>query len=247
MNWKYLKGDGDFQSDEVKALRDEADIIVTNPPFSKFRPFYAWIKEANKKFLIIGNQNAITYKEIFPDIKDNKTWLGCTIHSGDREFQVPDNYPLNASGFRIDENGKKYIRVKGVRWFTNLDHGRRHQPMKLMTMADNIKFSKHKEIREDGYLRYDNYDAIEIPFSDAIPSDYDDLMCVPITFMDKYCPEQFEILGAQDRDDEFRTKKYTKDEYPKASDMNRAGVIIKNGEIILPYRRIFIKRRGSNQ
>ena len=195
LNWKYLKGDGDFQSDEVKALRDEANIIVTNPPFSKFRSFYAWIKEAGKDFLIIGNQNAIAYKEIFPDIKNNKMWLGCTIHSGDREFQVPDNYPLNASGFRIDENGNKYIRVKGVRWFTNLDHGRRHQPMSLMTMADNKKYSKHKEIRNQEYRHYDNYDAIDIPFSDAIPSDYKKVMGVPITFMDKFCPEQFEILG----------------------------------------------------
>ena len=198
LNWKYLKGDGDFQSDEVKALRDEADIIVTNPPFSKFRPFYAWIKEAEKDFLIIGNQNAITYKEIFPDIKENKTWLGCTIHSGDREFQVPDNYPLNASGFRIDENGKKYIRVKGVRWFTNLDHGRRHQPISLMSMEDNIKFSKHKEIKNVGYPHYDNYDAIDISFSDAIPSDYTGIMGVPITFLDKYCPEQYEIIGCAD-------------------------------------------------
>jgi len=195
LNWKYLKGDGDFQSDEVKALRDEANIIITNPPFSKFRLFYSWIKEAGKDFLIIGNQNAIAYKEIFPDIKNNKMWLGCTIHSGDREFQVPDNYPLNASGFRIDENGKKYIRVKGVRWFTNLDHGRRHQPMSLMTMADNKKYSKHKEIRNQEYRHYDNYDAIDIPFSDAIPSDYKKVMGVPITFMDKFCPEQFEILG----------------------------------------------------
>jgi len=195
LQWEYLEGDGDFRSDEVKKLRDEADIIVTNPPFSLFREFLAWIIEAQKDFLIIGNQNAITYKEVFPLLKNNRMWLGPSIHSGDREFGVPDSYPLEAAGWRVDEQGKKYIRVKGVRWFTNLDHGRRHEPMQLMTMADNIKFSKHKEVKGKEYAHYDNYDAIEVPFSDAIPSDYEGIMGVPITFLDKYCPEQFEILG----------------------------------------------------
>ncbi|MBQ3760984.1 MAG: adenine-specific methyltransferase EcoRI family protein [Clostridia bacterium] len=195
LQWKYLDGDGDFRSEEVTCLRDEADIIVTNPPFSLFRQFVAWIFEAKKDFLIIGNQNAITYKEFFPYLKDNKAWLGVSITSGDRKFNVPDNYPLEAATCGVDENGKKFIRVKGVRWFTNLDHGRRHQPLPLMTMADNLKFSKHKEIKEQGYLKYDNYDAIEVPYTDAIPSDYDGVMGVPITFLDKYCPEQFEIIG----------------------------------------------------
>ena len=218
LEWKYLEGDGDFRSDEVKHLRDEADIIVTNPPFSLFREFLAWILEGRdlaakvakkngeglgvrgqesgeKKFLIIGNMNAITYKEVFPLIKANKMWLGESIHSGDREFGVPKEYPLNAAGWRIDENGNHYIRVKGVRWFTNLEHGRRHQPLQLMTMADNIKFSRHKELRGKEYQKYDNYDAIEVPFTDAIPCDYDGIMGVPISFLDKYCPEQFEILG----------------------------------------------------
>lgn len=140
--------------------------------------------------------NAITYKETFPLIKDNKMWLGYSIHSGDREFQVPDEYPLTAAGWRIDDNGRKFIRVKGVRWFTNIDHGRRHEPLPLMTMADNLRFSKHKELKgKTAYDRYDNYDAIEVPFTDAIPSDYDGVMGVPISFLDKYCPEQFEILG----------------------------------------------------
>ena len=205
LEWKYLEGDGDFRSEEVKKLRDEADIVVTNPPFSLFREFLAWIvegasvtqsrKDAEKKFLIIGNMNAITYKEVFPLIKENKMWLGESIHSGDREFGVPKEYPLNAAGWRIDENGNHYIRVKGVRWFTNLEHGRRHQPLQLMTMADNIKFSWHKDLRGKEYLTYDNYDAIEVPFTDAIPSDYDGVMGVPISFLDKYCPEQFEIVG----------------------------------------------------
>ena len=196
IEWQYLEGDGDFRSPEVTALRDEADIIVTNPPFSLFREFLAWIVEADKKFLIIGNMNAITYKEVFPLLMHNKIWLGSTIHSGDREFGIPDEYPITASGWRIDENGKKYIRVKGVRWFTNIDHGRRHQPLSLMTMEENIMYSKHKDIRGRGYVHYDNYDAIEVPYTDAIPSDYDGAMGVPITFLDKYCPDQFEILGS---------------------------------------------------
>ena len=202
LKWNYLEGDGDFRSDEVKKLRDQADIIITNPPFSLFREFVAWIMEADKKFLIIGNMNAITYKEVFPLIKENKMWLGVSIHSGDREFGVPESYPLTAASFRIDDSGKKYIRVKGVRWFTNFEHGRRHQPLQLMTKEDNIKFSKHKEVQGIGYQKYDNYDAIEVPFTDAIPSDYDEVMGVPISFLDKYCPEQFEIVGlAPERSD----------------------------------------------
>ena len=249
LEWKYLEGDGDFRSEEVKRLRDEADIIVTNPPFSLFREFLAWIldgrdlaaknakdakKERNekglgvsrqelgeKKFLIIGNMNAITYKEVFPLIKDNRLWLGESIHSGDREFGVPKEYPLNAAGWRIDEQGNHYIRVKGVRWFTNLEHGRRHQPLQLMTMADNIKFSRHKDLRGKEYQKYDNYDAIEVPFTDAIPSDYDGVMGVPISFLDKYCPEQFEIV-------KFRKGNDDKD-------------LIVNG--ICPYFRILIRHR----
>ena len=196
LRWEYLGGDGDFKSSGVCALRDEADIIITNPPFSLFREFLAWIVEADKQFLIIGNINAITYKETFPLIKGNKAWLGPSISGGDRKFNVPDNVPLEAASCGIDEDGKRYIRVKGVRWYTNLDHGRRHEPLRLMTMADNLKFSKHKEIRDkSGYERYDNYDAIEVPYTDAIPSDYDGVMGVPISFLDKYCPEQFEIVG----------------------------------------------------
>ena len=196
LKWEYLKGDGDFRSDEVKKLRDEADVIITNPPFSLFREFLAWIVEADKKFAIIGNQNAIKYKEAFPLIKANKMWLGASIHSGDRQFVVPDSYDLNAAICGVNERGQKFINVKGVRWFTNLEHGRRHEPLQLMTMADNIKYSKHKEIKGIGFQKYVNYDAIEVPHSDAIPSDYSEVMGVPITFLDKYCPEQFELLGS---------------------------------------------------
>ena len=196
LEWHYLQGDGDFRSDEVRRLRDEADMVITNPPFSMFREFLAWIMEADKRFSIIGNMNAITYKDVFPLMKENKIWLGPSITSGDREFQVPDDYPVNAAGWRIDDQGRKFLRIKGVRWFTNLDHGRRHQPLPLMTMADNLKYSRHQEIRgKTSYDRYDNYDAIEVPFTDAIPSDYDGAMGVPISFLDKYNPEQFEIIG----------------------------------------------------
>jgi hypothetical protein len=201
LEWDYLDGDGDFRSDEIKALRDEADIIITNPPFSLFREFLAWIVEDEKKFVIIGNMNAITYKDVFPLIKENQMWLGMSISSGDREFGVPQSYPLEAAGWRVDDEGKKFIRVKGVRWFTNLDHGRRHRPLPLMTGADNIKFSKHKQVKDVGYQKYDNYDAIEVPFTDAIPSDYDGVMGVPISFLDKYNPEQFEIVKFRHGDD----------------------------------------------
>lgn len=196
----YLEGDGDFRSEEVTKLRDEADIIITNPAFSLFRQFLTWILEADKKFIIIGNVNAITYKEVFPLLKDNKIWLGYSIHSGDRAFYVPDDYPLNAAGCGIDSDGRKYIRVKGVRWFTNLDHGKRHQLLQLDTMAHNLKFNKklrrklEKNYGKFEYPHYDNYDAIEVPFTECIPSDYDGAMGVPITFMDKYNPEQFEII-----------------------------------------------------
>lgn len=222
LQWDYLRGDGDFRSPEVTALRDEADIIITNPPFSLFREFIAWIMEARKQFVIIGNMNAITYKEVFPLIKENKVWLGCTIHSGDREFAVPNEYPLLAAGWRIDDKGKHYIRVKGVRWFTNLDHGRRHEPLSLMTYADNLRYSRHKELRgRTAYQRYDNYDAIEVPYTDAIPADYDGVMGVPISFLDKYCPEQFEIVGITKTWFDFANKQYPRqtqvDKYGKES------------------------------
>ena len=194
LEWHYLEGDGDFRSAEVCALRDQADIIVTNPPFSLFREFVAWIFAADKQFLIIGNKNCITYKEIFPLIMNNRLWIGPSITSGDREFMVPNSYVTHSPSLRIDEKGNKYIRVPGVHWFTNLEHGRRHEPLKLMTMKDNQRFSSHKEIREKGYQKYENYDAIEVPYTDAIPSDCNEVMGVPITFLDKYCPEQFEIL-----------------------------------------------------
>ena len=245
LEWRYLDGDGDFRSQEVCQLRDEADIIVTNPPFSLFREFLAWIVEAKKLFLIIGNMNAITYKEVFPLIKDNKLWLGASIHSGDREFAVPNEYELYAAGCRVDENGQKYIRVKGVRWFTNLEHGRRHQPLQLMTEDDNIRYSKHKEVKGIGYRKYDNYDAIVVPNSDAIPDDYTGVMGVPISFLDKFCPDQFEILGITDRGNEWglKTREYTKKDSEHYSDMNRRGVVVCDGKYKLQFPQLLIRAR----
>ena len=195
LEWHYLEGDGDFRSPEVCALRDQADIIVTNPPFSLFREFLEWCLCVQKSVLIIGNMNAVTYREVFPLIKENKLWYGPSISSGDREFMIPDSYPIDASGWRVDDKGRKFIRVKGVRWFTNIEHGRRHEPLQLMTMQDNLRFSKHKDIRGQQYIHYANYDAIDVPYTDAIPDDYEGIMGVPITFLDKYCPEQFIIIG----------------------------------------------------
>ena len=207
LEWQYLDGDGDFRSDEIKKLRDAADIIVTNPPFSLFREFLTWIIEANKQFLIIGNKNCITYKEVFPLIKENKMWVGTMPMGVDIMFSVPDNVATEmirnekeGSKYRIINN-KVFARASGC-WFTNLEHGRRHQPLHLMTMAENIKFSKHKEIRNIGYQKYDNCDAIEVPYTDAIPSDYTGIMGVPISFLDKYCPEQFEIIKFRKGDDD---------------------------------------------
>ena len=193
LRWEYLEGNGDFRSEEVCKLRDEADIIITNPPFSLFREFLAWIMKANKQFLILGNKGSVTYKEVFPLIQNNKVWMGPSITSGDREFRVPKDYETRSPSLRYDDEGNKYIRVPGVHWFTNIEHGFRHKPLQLMTMEENIEFNE--KYLPNGYERYDNYDAIEVPVSKLIPKDYPGVMGVPITFLDKYCPEQFEIVG----------------------------------------------------
>lgn len=203
LEWTYLSGDGDFRSAEIQQLRNESDIIITNPPFSLFRDFVAWIVEANKKFVIIGNMNAITYKEIFPLIENNKMWTGSRfnkrLNGKNMTFSVPNDYILSGTEVELRDDGQKMISVAGTGWFTNLDHGIRHQFLPLMTMADNIKFSKHKAIKGNDYQIYDNYDAIEIPFTDSIPSDYNGIMGVPISFLPKYNPEQFIIMGATQR------------------------------------------------
>ena len=186
LEWSYLEGDGDFKSKEIKKLRDEADIIITNPPFSLFRDFLAWIMEADKLFVIIGNMNAIKYKEVFPFISDKKIWLGAGKNDGRNVwYQIPDNF----DSFHKEEDGKKYAFVAGTIWFTNIDHGRRHKPIALMTEEDVIKFGTKKP-----FERYENYNAIEVPNVKHIPSDYDGIMGVPISFLSKHSPEQFEII-----------------------------------------------------
>lgn len=197
IEWQYLEGDGDFRSNEIKQMRDEADIIVTNPPFSLFREFMGWIFEAKKQFLVLSNVNAITYRDFFPYIMKNEVWLGISSFNTGMYFNVPDDFQYAPTyKFEKEIDGNKVNRVSSICWFTNLEHGRRHQPLSLMTLSDNLKFSVHKEIRgQTNYSFYDNYDAIECPYIDSIPSDFNGIMGVPITFLDKYCPEQFEIVG----------------------------------------------------
>ena len=236
LEWEYLDGDGDFRSREVTQLRDEADFIITNPPFSLFREFLAWIMEGGKRFAVIGNMNAITYKEVFPLIKSNQIWLGATGNGNDMVFGVPE-------GAKVDDKDRQkaarlgyvgnYTRLGNSCWFTSIEHGRRHQPLNLMTMADNLRYSKHKELRgKAAYDHYDNYDAIEVPFTDAIPSDYDGVMGVPISFLIKYCPEQFEILGAT----ESEGKGFSNNLWNPSSNVAQPLV---NGE--RKFKRIFIK------
>ena len=230
-----FKGDGDFRSSECIELLKQADIVVTNPPFSLFREYVAQLCEYDKKFLIIGSVNAISYKECFELMRENKMWLGASIHSGDREFGVPDDYPLKAASSRIDEKGNKYIRVKGVRWFTNLDYKERHE--------DLILFKKYNPKE---YPHYDNYDAINVDKTQDIPVDYAGAMGVPITFLDKYNPEQFEILGITDRIDNsgLMTKKYTAADMPNYSELNRRGAIKIGKTYKATYVRLLIKNKS---
>lgn len=194
LQWSYLEGDGDFRSSEVTALRDEADIIITNPPFSLFREFLAWIMEGKKQFAVIGNMNAITYKEVFPLIKENKIWIDNPFVRGAGYFTSPMELDTSLSYFNSHDYREGFIRVPGVRWFTNIELGRRHEPLRLMSIADNLEYNKKMKGQKE-YYRYDNYDAIEVPFTELIPKDYSGIMGVPISFLDKYCPEQFEIIG----------------------------------------------------
>jgi len=249
LQWSYLEGDGDFRSDEVKALRDEADIIITNPPFSLFREFFAWIMEAGKKFIILGNFNAIAYKEVFPYIKENRIWAGNKSFGGGMDMIMPKEiFDANKlKKYHTDKEGNIIQNIMGVVWFTNIDHGRRHEPLPLMTMEDNILYSKHKEIRGKGYTHYENYDAIDVPYSDAIPSDYEGLMGVPRTFLDKYCPDQFEIIGNAEGDagKELGFKPYPR-ELRKQNKSLRDGqpyYFDENGMPQKPFGRIIIRKK----
>lgn len=218
-----LRGDGSFDSDECRALLEEADIVVTNPPFSRFRDFVALMMEYNKKFLIIGNQNAITYKEIFPLIKENKLWSGISMNGSNRWFEVPKDYEVrpNAAGYK-EERKKRLLFVNGVRWFTNMEHSKRNLPLEL-----------YKTYTPEAYPRYDNYDAIECSKVADIPKDYDGIMGVPITFLDKYNPEQFEIVGAS----ESEGKGFSMGLWHEASRVSQPLV---NGQ--KKYKRLFIRR-----
>ena len=250
-------------------LLKQTDIVVTNPPFSLFRDYVAQLVEHGKKFLIIANKNAITYKELFPLIKNNKLWMGVTPMGTDMLFDVPPEVAKamlesgkKGSNYKI-VNGKVMGRSTSV-WFTNLDHGRRHQRLECMTMADNLRFSKHNELKgKAAYDQYDNFDAIEVPFTDAIPSDFDGLMGVPVTFLDKYNPDQFEIIGYE-YSDELRTRNYPVqiqvDKRGKKSNVTKLNDVcalrvdrapssqtynIVNGEyFVAPYKRLFIRRRA---
>lgn len=215
MPYTMLEGDGDFRSDEVKAILAESDIVVTNPPFSLFREYVTQLVDSGKKFLIIGNKNAITYKEIFPLLKNNKMWLGASIHSGGLWFRVPDTYTKSKNSV-IKEDGFKYVNIPGPRWFTNMDYSQRHETLETGAYI------------KDGatYQKYDNYDAIEVPTVNDIPMDYDGVMGVPITFLDHYNPDQFEIIS----DSRYHDGKDT------ADDIN-----VINGKTL--YRRLLIRFR----
>ena len=247
LQWQYLEGDGDFRSKEIRKLRDEADIIVTNPPFSLFREFVMWLMEVGKQFIIIGNMNAVTYKEIFPLIKDNKMWLGNGFQNGNAYFRVEAPRESYADG--VYDETTSLVKFRNCCWFTNIDHGRRHQLLRLMTMAENFKHSKHKEIRgREDYIHYENYDAIEIPYTDAIPSDYEGAMGLPKSFLDKYCPEQFEIIGIAEGDSgkELGLKPFPP-ELKKLNPSLRQGQLyyMEDGYPVKPYARILIRKKQS--
>ncbi len=254
LEWHYLDGDGDFRSKEVCKLRDEADIIVTNPPFSLFREFVSWIFEAEKKCLIIGSQGAVGYKEVFPHIMNNRLWLGNGFSAGNAYFGLPKEFVREfASGVYDEKTG--LVKFRNCCWLTNLEHGRRHEPMKLMSMKDNLRFGRHKDLKESGYRHYVNYDAIEVPYTDSIPDDYLGVMGVPITFLDKYCPEQFKIVGTCENLDIYglKTRTFTSEECraayqrkfgkPGTYDLNAAGVVqMEDGHYEKVYQRILIQK-----
>jgi len=225
--WAPLDGDGDFRSDECIELLKQSDVVVTNPPFSLFREYIKQLFDYDKKFVIIGNMNAITYKEIFPLIKEDKLWLGNGFHAGNAYFATPNVRSDFASGVYDQKTG--LVKFRNCHWFTNLDHGRRHQALTLMTMADNLKFNK-KMKDKTAYDRYDNYDAIEVPFTNAIPSDYEGVMGVPISFLDKYNPDQFEIVGSNRGVDQDPNGVYGKGSYINGKET---------------FKRLFIKHRKA--
>ena len=239
-----LEGDGDFRSAECVELLKQSDVVVTNPPFSLFRKYVAQLVQYGKKFLIVGNLNALHYKEIFPLFRENKMWLGVSIHSGDRKFNVPENYPLDAAACGVDDNGQRFIRVKGVRWFTNLDYKQRHE-----------EFVYIRRYNPTDYPKYANYDAIEVSKTADIPEDWDGLMGVPDTFLDKYNPDQFEIVGnagdtswarsagVQAMGEETITRLRGQGNKAHVTANMNSLYLEQDGKILLPYSRIIIRRK----
>jgi hypothetical protein len=258
LDWQYMDGDGDFRSKEVEKLRDEADIVITNPPFSLFREFLAWILEANKKFVIIGNLNTVANREVFPLVKNNIMWLGATYFNGGAAYFIAPKELYDPQKMSNEKNayikdGKFYWRVNGIRWYTNIEHGIRHRAIQLMSEKDNLKFNTSllKKLREkygiDYYPKYTNYNAIDIPIVSAIPNDYKGEMGVPVSFMDKYCPEQFEIIGIGigtlgKELGIIPIPKNIDESLPGHSSVWRLYIMTKE-EAVVPYSRIIIKHR----
>lgn len=262
-NTKLLNGNGDFLSDEVTTYRDLADFIITNPPFSQFRTFFPWVLQSKAKFSLIGTIAAAVYFACFPSFTAGDAWIGSSKVSGDMEFQVPETYPLKARGMREDEEGNRFVRVTGIRWFTNIPRENKHK-LNLMTMEDNIKNSKYKTVKGHKYQEYVNYDALEVPYVDAIPSDYYGIMGVPITFLDKFDTTQFKIIGFSRFSYDVPEKKvnlvgykeYKPDGTPTGKRLTKTrGPLLVGGlegrnvyrddlgnELRLPYERIFIQR-----
>lgn len=223
IEWHYLEGDGDFRSDELIALRDEADIIITNPPFSLFREFLNWLVKGDILFSVIGNMNSLTYKEVFPLIKNNSIWLGATGNGNDMVFSVPESFEVKESDRKKAERlgyVGSYTRLGNSCWFTNIDHGKRHQPLQLMNLEDNKRFNKKVIKSNTAYQKYDNYDAIEVPFTNAIPLNYSGVMGVPISFLDKYNPDQFKIVGLTSGRYEFECQPIKRYEKPLQHNKN---------------------------
>lgn len=225
-----LMGDGDFRSAESVALLEQADIVVTNPPFSLFREYVQQLIDHKKQFLIIGSTNAVTYKEIFQLIKENKIWLGYGFRAGNAYFKTPHAKQF-AKGVYNEETG--LVKFRNVTWFTNMDISKRHESLIL-----------YKKYTPEEYPSYDNYDAIEVSRAKDIPEDYFGAMGVPITFLERHNPDQFEILGITDRDNNsgLKTKEYTSADADNHGDLNRRGAILENGILKSTYARLLIKR-----
>lgn len=242
----FLEGNGDYRSDEVTALRDKADFIITNPPFSLFRDFFVWCMESGKLFSIIGTLCNLSMKVVAEQVMAGRAWLGVTLHNGSADFIVPESYRLEASNCGVSDDGSKHIRVKGIRWWTNIPHGRKPDSRELHSMAYNLAHNPHKDSRDILYKPYINFKGIEVPYSDLVPNDYDGIMGVPLSFIDVMDTNMFELLGF--------TKSYNHDEslwnhgweskYPEFDgSQDGAGIVDGNGDCIRVFARLLIRKR----